>query len=373
MASLLLLASLLISQPSLQQTAEVRARFNGAVELQRQGDLKRAAEEYRALLAIAPDYAEAHANFGGVLSRLGHYKEAVTAYEAALRINPELIPVLLNLGIAHYRAGEFAKAADGLRQFIARSPDHLQAHQLLGISLVELDRNSESIEHLEPTLAVPAPEDITALYYLGIAYSRLGRPEIESVIHRLAAHPRGNPLASMLQGQSHLQRYEFDLAAAKLETAAKTSPDLPRLQGMLGLAYFKLGRLSAAIACFERELGRSPNDSLMLYYLAYAHDRQGNLTAARERAEAALKQDSQSPEANKLLSQILFKQGQAAAALEFLEKAIARQPLDSESRFLRARIYRQLGRAKDAAREFAEVEQLKSKERERENVHNRRP
>ncbi|MBA3441664.1 MAG: tetratricopeptide repeat protein [Pyrinomonadaceae bacterium] len=111
----------------------------------------------------------------------------------------------------------------------------------------------------------------------------------------------------------------------------------------------------------------------MLYYLAYAHDRQGNLTAARERAEASLKQDSQSPEANKLLSRILFKQGQAAAALEFLEKAIAQKPLDSESRFLRARICRQLGRAKDAAREFAEVEQLKAKEREREDVQNRRP
>ena len=50
-----------------QQTEDVRARFNHAVELQRQGSWSEAAAEYRQLLAAAPNYAEAQANLGAVL------------------------------------------------------------------------------------------------------------------------------------------------------------------------------------------------------------------------------------------------------------------------------------------------------------------
>src|SRR5438270_10098736 len=61
--------------PSLQQPEEITSRFNRAVALQRQGEWQEAAAEYRALLAAAPNYAEAQANLGVVLARLGNYEE----------------------------------------------------------------------------------------------------------------------------------------------------------------------------------------------------------------------------------------------------------------------------------------------------------
>src|SRR5262245_49503416 len=108
----LLITFLLFFSSLPQQVNEVVDRFNRAMELQRQGALKEAAAEYRAVLSRAPNYAEAQANLGAVLARLGDYEEAIAAYEAALRLKPELTPILLNLGIAHYRAGQFAKAVE---------------------------------------------------------------------------------------------------------------------------------------------------------------------------------------------------------------------------------------------------------------------
>src|SRR2546426_7715025 len=110
MFSALLFTWLMIFSPALQQPDAIATRFNRAVELQRQGQWEEAAAEYRALLAIAPNYSEAQANLGAVLARLGNYEEATAAYESALRLNPKLTPILLNLGIAHYRAGQFEKA-----------------------------------------------------------------------------------------------------------------------------------------------------------------------------------------------------------------------------------------------------------------------
>jgi tetratricopeptide (TPR) repeat protein len=367
MRSAFLLTFLFLSFPGYRQSEAITARFNRAVEFQRQGAWKEAAAEYRALLLAAPNYAEAQANLGAVLSRLGNYEEAIAAYESALRLNPKLTPILLNLGIAHYRAGQFAKAIEALEKFLAVAPDHLQARQLLGVALVELGQDPEAIPHLERTLSV-APEEVTVLYSLGTAYMRLRRPEFGSVVQRLAALREGGALAHLLQGQAHLDALELEKALSELEAAQKDSADLPRLQSMLGLAYYKLGRSEAARASFERELSRAPNDFLALYYLALLLEKQGDLSAARQRVLMALKQVPESVEAGTLLAGILIRQGQPAEALPILEQAVARQPLSTETRYLLARTYQKLGRKQEAAREFAEVERLKAQERERENV-----
>src|SRR5262245_11624580 len=219
-----LLIAILLFFSSLPQQAsqvdDVADRFNRAMELQRKGELKEAAAEYRAVLARAPNYAEAQANLGAVLARLGDYEEAIAAYEAAMRLKPGLTPILLNLGIAHYRAGQFAKAVEVLGRFLAVAPDHAQARQLLGVSLVELWRDDEAVNYLEPALQ-SAQIEATALYSLGLAYLRLRRGDVGDVAKRLAARDDGAALSLLLQGQTHLEEFSFDKAVAELEAAAK--------------------------------------------------------------------------------------------------------------------------------------------------------
>src|SRR5574341_1024379 len=154
---------------ALPQEKDVAARFNRAVELQRQGAWQEAVAEYRALL-----------------------------------------------GIAHYRAGQFAKAVEVLERFLAVAPGHAQARQLIGVSLVELGRDDEAVKYLEP--ALPAPQsEATALYSLGLAYLRLHRTEVATVVERLAARADGIALSRLLQGQAYLNQLELEKAVAELE------------------------------------------------------------------------------------------------------------------------------------------------------------
>jgi tetratricopeptide (TPR) repeat protein len=361
-----LLITILLFFPSLpRQAGEVAERFNRAMELQRQGALKEAAEEYRAALKRAPNYAEAQANLGAVLAQLGNYEEAIAAYEAAYRLKPELTPILLNLGIAHYRAGQFAKAVEVLGRFLAVAPGHAQARQLSGVSLVELGRDAEAISYLEPALSSPQTE-ATTLYSLGLAYLRLRRGDVADVAKRLAAREDGVALARLLQGQARLEEFAFEKAVTELEAAAKISADLPRIHFLLGLAYFKLGRLQEARERLERELNRTPDDFLTLYYLASLLEKQNELDSAGRRIEAALAQQPQSVEALTLAGSVFFKQGRTAEAVRALEQATRGQPDNSEARYLLARSYQKLGRKQEAAREFKEVERLKARANERE-------
>src|SRR4030095_760158 len=266
---LLITILLLFSSPPQQapQVDDVAYRFNRAMELQRRGELKEAAAEYRAALARHASAAEDKANLVAVLAQLGKYEEAIAAYEAAYRLKPELTPILLNLGIAYYRAGQFAKAVEVLGRFLAVAPDHAQARQLLGVSLVELGRDDEAVNYLEPSLQ-SAQVEATALYSLGLAYLRLRRGDVGNVAKRLAAREDGAALSLLLPGQGHIEEFSFEKAAAELEAAAKLSADLPRINFLLGLAYFKLGRLPESRERLAREMSQAPADFLPSYYLA---------------------------------------------------------------------------------------------------------
>lgn len=354
------------------QAPDASTQFARAVELQQQGKFAEAADAYRALLEKSPDNVQALANYGAVLSRLGRHAEAVAAYEKALALAPQVSEILFNLGIAHYRAGDFAKAADVFKRFLERRPDVVAARQLYGLSLVETGRDRDAIVQLELTLDA-APQEVSVLYSLGLAYLHLSRPEVEQMIARLEAFPAGAAAAHLLRGQALIAGREYEKAIAELETAAKMNAELPRLHYSIGLAYQQLGRNPEALSAFEKELARRPNDFLTLYYVAFLQEAAGNLDTAERHLEAALKLAPESPDAQALKGKILFKRGKAADAVAPLEYAIKENPGDTERRYLLARIYQQLGRREDAAREFAEVQRLKARQLEQDRARTPKP
>lgn len=355
-----------------QQTQDATAKFNRAVELQQQGKFDEAAAEYRAALALKPDYPEAQANLGVALARLGKYGEAIAAYEAALKLAPQLTPVLLNLGIAHYRAGQFAKAIEVFERFLQQRPDVTQARQLYGLSLTALGRDEEAIRQLEPTLDA-APPDAAVLYSLGLAYLRLGKAGFRATLERLASFPAGLPALHLLQGQAFLRDQEYEQALEELNAAAKLNSDLPRLHHSLGLTYLKLGRNKEALAAFEEERKHQPGDYSTLYYIAYLQESEGDPDAAKRSLDEALKLQPESIEANSLLSKILSKQGKTGEALAPLERAVAKDPTDPVKRYQLGRLYRQLGRAADAGREFAEAQRLKDEQLKKDRANTPKP
>lgn len=367
-----LLLFIVLLSPFPPQSADLTTLFNQAVALQQQGKWPEAAEAYRALLQRKPDYAKAHANLGAVLANLEKYEEAIASYETALRLNPRLAQVWLNIGILHYRASRFAQAVSSLRRFLDASPGQLQARQLLGLSLLELGRDEEAIKELEPTL-ISAPDDTGVIYSLGLAYLRLNRPELSWAIEKLASLPMGAAGAHQLSGLWLLARMEYEKAIAELTAAQTLNAELPRLNYSFGLCYFKLGRNSEAIAAFANELKRKPQDITSMYYLASLYETEAKPELARQYLDQVLKADPQLPEANALLGKLLVKQNKPAEAVQPLEIAVAGDKTDPEKRFLLARVYQQLGRKEDAAREFAEVQRLKAEKLKQDRAVTPRP
>ncbi len=373
LATLTCFAALAVSSVCPQSHQEdIAARFNRALEFQKKGAWKEAEEEYRAILSMAPDYAEAYSNLGAVLMRLDRYEEAVRSYETALKLSPKLTPILLNLGIAHYRKGEFAKAIDAFKRYLEASPGNAQAIQLMALSLVELRRDEEALEYLDPAL-LASPKDPILLYATGLVCLRLDKPYVNGLIKTLSEVDGGMPFSHLLRGQQLLKRYEFEKAVDELNAAAKLNPDLPRVNYSLGLCFFKLGRTKEATAAFEAELVRSPRDFSTIYYAAYFREESGDIAGAHGKINLALSLEPDSAEANALLGKILFKEGKAQEAVKPLELAVGKNPEDADMRYLLARVYMQAGRREDAAREFNESKRLREVQLEKDREKTLKP
>lgn len=169
-----------------------RLRYGLASALKEQGRFAEAAREYRAALAIDPDYVAAHLNLGAVLImqgipvRLGvdasqrppwlQADEAIAHLRAAVRLDPDSAGAHYNLGIAFVYQGQLAEAAREYGEAIRSNPDYADAHNNLGQVLTAQGQFDEAIQHLrQAERLMPDAADIPN--NLGIALWRQGKTE----------------------------------------------------------------------------------------------------------------------------------------------------------------------------------------------------
>jgi len=116
------------------------AHNNFGLLLQDRGDAARALAGYDRALALKPDYAEAHNNRGFALESAGKLDEAAAEYDCALRLKPRNAEAWNNRGGLLQAQGRLSEAAGCFDRAVALKPDFAIAHYNRAlISLLEGD------------------------------------------------------------------------------------------------------------------------------------------------------------------------------------------------------------------------------------------
>ena len=136
--------------------------------------------------------ADAHHVLGLLLGRRGAESAAVAAeFREAIRLRPDFAEAHNNLGLVLIQAGDDQAGIAALREAVRLGPDYADAHANLGAALTPTDAE-EAIRELEKAVAL-APASVKAQFNLALAYgaspSRGPAKEIEQLRKVIDAGP----------------------------------------------------------------------------------------------------------------------------------------------------------------------------------------
>lgn len=247
------------SKTEFSQTSErsdIATHFEAAQQAQRSQDYEAAEREYLAVLAIQPDFAEAHMNLGLLYQLQDRIPNAMTEFRQALKLKPALTGANFFLGVDYCRSGDGAKAVPYLQAAAHAEPNRpdiwswlATAHEMSG------DIDAE-VATLREALA-SQPQNLDLLYLLGHSYERLGKDEVK----RLQKAAPGSARSEELLAQSYAASSEWPLAVIHFQNALTASSDIPGIRIELGETLLREGKVKRAGEEFDEELRRFP-DSL---------------------------------------------------------------------------------------------------------------
>lgn len=346
------------SAASVQQELETHARQAAEYLKEKKPDL--AVPEFKAIVALAPNNVDAHANLGVILHFEGKFQDAIPELRAALKLQSDLWKIQALLGSAERRTGDITAARSDLEASFPNLQDEKVRVQI-GMELIELYSDSGDLDKAAATVTTlreMKPTDEAILYTSYRVYSDLAN---ESLLSLSIAAPNS---ARMHQAMAHELAKQGNNAAAieNFRAALKIDPNLPGLRSdlaeMLNVSSVPAEKEEAEVE-YKKALEVNPSDEQAEKRLGDIASRKNNLKDASDHFTRALQLRPDDPEADIGLAKVLMAMNEPQKAEPLLEHAIQLDPTSAVAHFRLSTVYRQTGRTADAKHEIEEYEKYK--------------
>lgn len=245
--------------------------------------------------------------------------KSIVAAEQAVRDNPTDAEAVVKLGIAYFYADRLDEALAAFQRALALDPDNATAYNGIGRVRYHTGPPEAAVEAYERAIALD-PHFIAPVYGVGILYST-----------KLGAYDKA--LAAFRRGLVH-------------------NPEHPFLTANVGATYARMGRIDQALSTLEWVVERDPANAFAHSWLSllYLHQQRYAEAIAACQREIAI-EDAHSP--HRLLGLIYDARGQTEAAIAEQEQALFLEAEDYEARAALAKLYRKVGRQREADEQLA--------------------
>jgi tetratricopeptide (TPR) repeat protein len=201
--------------------------FDTASNLADRGDFESSIAEWRKALALNPENAKAHNNFGRALAGKGDFEAAIAHWKRALELKPSYWEAHNNLGVALMGSGKTREAADHFRRILRANPGYPQVHANLARALAQQGKSDEAVAEWRKALELN-PGFAEAYNDLAAELLRRGRSEeaLAAWQQAVKANPRFGP-AHFNLGNAWRARGKEREAAAEWRMAMELAVEQP--------------------------------------------------------------------------------------------------------------------------------------------------
>jgi tetratricopeptide (TPR) repeat protein len=261
-------------------------RMSLALAYRAQGELDKAAEELRRVMALQPRNDSPHRVLADIRAARSEWVEAVAEAQQAVALRSSYWRNHHQLGMTYFRAGRYPEAAEAFGRVVELQPDSARGYQTLGTALQAAGRNDEALQNYEKALAIrPSGQtysNVGTLYFWRGDHAAAARA-YEKAVALLPSDPElqsnlGDAYSKLGQGARAAQAYR--LAAEQVSRLLAVSPNDPQRLAALGLYRAKLGERSAARDAIAKARAISPENGQVLYASALVHALTGDPSGA---------------------------------------------------------------------------------------------
>jgi len=236
----------------------VQGTYQLAVRAHKAGELDRAEQLYREILASVPHHAEALHMLGVLLDQKGCSDQAVELIRKAIARNPLSVPYRLNLAAVLETAGRLDDAAQELRAAARDRGSAAACFRLAGIEQ-KCGRKQEAMAAYRQAISLK-PDFPEAHNNLGVMLEEQGKLPEAILAYQTALASRkdyGDALANLASALAQENRLEELREIATRAVAMR--PDLATSHNHHGAVLFEDGRSGESIASFRRALQIRPD------------------------------------------------------------------------------------------------------------------
>jgi tetratricopeptide (TPR) repeat protein len=206
------------------------------------GDLEKALALLMDARKLNPANADLQFEFGMIALRMSLFPDAIDAFNQVLKLRTDDAAALYGLGRAEMSVSRFDDAQQTFERYVRLRPADASGHYALGFAFQALQRMPEARAEYERSIALQ-PQQTESGFQLGLieleqGSTREAAGRFEQVLKRAPRH--AGALTGM--GRVKFQEKDFAGAAAFLEKAIASNPELREAHYYLGLADSRLGR-----------------------------------------------------------------------------------------------------------------------------------
>jgi tetratricopeptide (TPR) repeat protein len=347
--------------PSLDLPPPAAEAYKRAADAIAKGDLSVARDQLARVIALRPDFAEAHYNLGVALWYGGEREKAVAALRESLRLDGAAGATHALMGIALRETGDLAGARVSLQRAIALLPPTAAVYVDLGITFLRAGDLAKALGQLDAALHVPEPARPAPDWDGAIAALR---GALQTAPQDVQAQAEAHNALGLLLGRKGADSTQV---AAEFREAIRLRRDYADAHNNLGLVLIQAGDDEGGIAALREAVRLAPDDAEAHANLGAAITPTDAAAAVRELEKAvALAPASVKAQYNLAIAYgALPNRGGATSAtagaakeIDGLRKVIALAPTFGRAHLALGKALLRDGKVDDAIAELEEVARL---------------
>lgn len=349
LAKLALVAALPLLLTACESDEEKLAGFYSQAEAYAEEEkFQEAVIEYKNVLKINPNHADAHYALAKAYMSLGRARDAYWEMSETVRLDPSNIEAALSFGALSLvaRDGEQALAMGDLA--IENEPENHQGYILRGKALQLLKRDLEAEpDYLKAVEIDDDPDTIgtVAAYYASLEDGReKAEPWFWKAVELYPDNYRAHSLLAQFLMRDPARGEEAEqMFRAALETKPDNEDRVEDGYANLARFYFDRNRTEDGEATLRAGAERLPESTMLRFMLATFYRVEGNYEAAESVLRKTTQIDPEDPTPFLVLSSFLGGLERLEDALEAADSALAVAPDNTDARLRRAEILVDLG------------------------------